>query len=411
MTSNGRCPVDHLLHPDTYAQGRPLATLDALRQSGPVVKLQDANWGVDFWGILDRDIADFVSKRADLFSAEERSTMVMEFDDGIVQILAMQVNNMDPPRHIKFRKILRSIFTVKAVDSYEERLRAHAQSIIANVVNKGKCEFVRDVAAELPLITILELAGIPLADRADFYAWTNTMIFADDPEMSVSEEEVALATGEILGYGQRLADQHRENPTSSIVGAMLDGTIDGESLSDEEFIWTFLLLIIAGNETTRNAISHAMHLFIQHPEQYDDLSRNPDLIPNAVEEILRYSPPVHGHRRTAKADLTLAGQDIKKGDKIVMFWSAVNRDEAYFENYDTFDIRRPIYADGSYQHRSFGYGEHMCLGVHLARMEIRLMLGEMIKHMANPRLDRPVKYVRSVLMHSIKEMPISFDSR
>ena len=202
----GQCPFANLLDPDTYAQGMPYDKLKAIREAGPVVKLEDPITGVPYWAVTQVAEMDFVSKNPKLFSSAARSAFPMEYDQDMVDnIHCHTIINMDPPLHQKVRRIVRNAFTTKHVESYAPKFREHAKRIIDDVASKGECEFAEDVATELPLIGILELLGVPLDDRGKFFEWTNTMIFADDPDMSISEEEGQLASLEVIQYALNLA--------------------------------------------------------------------------------------------------------------------------------------------------------------------------------------------------------------
>jgi cholest-4-en-3-one 26-monooxygenase len=267
------------------------------------------------------------------------------------------------------------------------------------------------VAAELPLIGILELLGVPLDDRKKFFEWTNTMIFADDPDMSVSEEEGQLASLEVIQYALNLAAQHRESPMDNITGALLDAELEGAPISQDVFGWMFILILVGGNESTRTVIAQGMRLLMEHPDQLQYLVDNPDKIGNACEEILRYNTAFISMRRTATEDTELGGQQIKKGDKVLLHYHAANHDERVFgEDAMAFDVTRAERMPDLYnQLRSFGIGQHFCIGSHLARLELNIMFEEIIPRLRNPRLAGEPQYVRSFFVNAMKEMQISFD--
>ena len=217
-----QCPFSNLLDPDTYKDGMPYQTLKEIREAGPLVKMEDPLTGVPYWAVTRIEEMDFISKNPKLFSSSARLAFPMEMEEDMAEVQRNTIINMDPPIHQKVRRIVRNAFTPKRVDSYEEKFRTHARQIVDAVASRGECEFVEEVAAELPLIAILELLGVPLEDRKKFFDWTNTMIFADDPDMSVSEEEGQLAAMEVIGYAMQLAAKHREEPMDNITGALLD---------------------------------------------------------------------------------------------------------------------------------------------------------------------------------------------
>jgi len=250
------------------------------------------------------------------------------------------------------------------------------------------------------------------ADRKDFFNWTNTMIFADDPEMSVDEGEGQLAAANVIAYAMRLAEEHRRNPRKNVLGALLDGDFDGRPLTDEEFGWMFVLILVGGNESTRTVIAQGMRLLMEHPQQLQFLVDNPAAIPAATEEILRYNTAFIAMRRTAMQDIELGGEQIRRGDKVLLHYHTVNHDENVFgDDAMSFDIRRSERMPDLYnQHRSFGIGQHFCIGSHLARLELRVMFEEVIPRLRNPSFAAPVRYVRSFFVNAIKEMQINFES-
>jgi cytochrome P450 len=409
------CPFanfQNLIDPDTYANGMPYDELARIRKSGPIHYMEDTTMGVPYWLVTGRDEIDHISKNPQLFSSEARTALADEHSpEDIEAIHSNMTINMDPPRQMKSRKIVRATFTPKAVDSYEARFREHAKNIVDSVASRGECEFVEEVAAELPLLAILELCGIPAEDRKDFFEWTNTMMFNQDSNMAVDKEAAEMASFKVIEYAMKLAAQHKENPKDDIIGALLRGTEREEGLSEDEFVWFFLMLIAAGNESTRTVTTHGMRLLMDHPDQLEYLVENPDKIPGACEEMLRYNTAFILMRRTAMEDTEVAGKHIKKGDKIILHYHTVNHDEEVFgEDAMEFDVRRAERMPDLYnQHRSFGIGQHFCLGTHLARLEMRVMFEEIIPRIRHPKLAGPIKYTRSNLVNGIISMPITFD--
>ncbi len=406
-----QCPFSNLLDPDTYAEGMPYQMLKEVRDAGPVVRMEDPITGVPYWVVTQREELDYISKNPTLFSSAARSAFPMEMDESSVEMQQNTIINMDPPQHQKVRRIVRNAFTPKRVESYEPKFREHAKRIVDAVASRGECEFVEEVAAELPLIAILELLGVPLEDRKKFFDWTNTMIFADDPDMSISEEEGQLAAIEVIGYAMQLAAQHRESPMDNITGALLDAELNGQPVSEDMFGWMFILILVGGNESTRTVIAQGMRLLMEHPDQLQYLVDNPDKISNACEEILRYNTAFISMRRTATEDLELGGQQIRKGDKVLLHYHAINHDEKVFgEDAMDFDVTRAERMPDLYnQLRSFGIGQHFCIGTHLARLELRIMFEEIIPRLRNPRLLEEPKFVRSFFVNAMKEMRIGFD--
>ncbi len=321
---------------------------------------------------------------------------------------------MDPPRHMKYRKIVRRAFTPSAVDALEPSFRAHARKIVDAVLPRGECEFVEEVAAELPLLAILDILGINPEDRKNFFHWTNTMIFADDPDMATTPEEGQIAASHVVEYAIRLYEQHQRHPQAStpVLAALLDAEVDGEHLTRDEFCWIFVMLLVGGNETTRTAIAQGMRLLLEHPDQLAWLQAHPERIGDACEEMLRYNGSFISMRRTAMEDVELEGASIRKGDKIILSYQSANHDEAVFgEDADRFDVRRPERMPDLYnQHRAFGIGQHFCLGSHLARLEMKVMMEEVLTRMKNPKLKAPPRHIRSYFVSALKELQVSFDA-
>jgi cholest-4-en-3-one 26-monooxygenase len=406
------CPFANLLDPDTYAHGMPYNELKKFRDAGPVVHMEDPRTGVPYWVISRQKELDYVCKHPALFSSAQRSPFPEEYDDFMVEeVHRKNIIGMDPPVHQKMRRVVRNAFTPKKVDSYEVVFREHARRIVGAVATRGECEFVEEVAAELPLIAILELLGVPLEDRKKFFDWTNTMIFADDPDMSLSEDAANLASLEVIEYALGLAAKHRETPTDTIVGALLDGDVEGRAITEEEFAWMFILILVGGNESTRTVIAQGMRLLMENPDQLQYLVDNPQAIPAACEEILRYNTAFIAMRRTAMEDVEVGGQQIHKGDKVLLHYHTINHDENVFgDDAMTFDVHRAERMPGlSKEHRSFGIGQHFCIGSHLARLELRIMMEEVIPRLRNPQFAAQPRFVRSFFVNAMKELRITFD--
>lgn len=404
-----RCPHFDLTDPDTYQGGMPREVFRQLRNEQPVYWHEDPKQGVGFWVISRQQDLDYISKHPLLFSSAQRSCLLNEVDGDQLVMMQTQLINMDPPQHLKYRRLVRAAFTPKMVDSYEGRFREIARDLLDTAVEGGHCEFVTDIAVDLPLIAICELMGVPLEQRGRLFELTNIMLGMDDPDLSTSQEDGFNAAMEMFMMAMELAAEHRANPRNDIVNVLLTGTVEDEPLSDEDFCNFFLLLIVAGNETTRTVTSQGMRLLMEHPEQYQALVDDPALIDDAIEEILRYNPAVIAFRRTAMEDLVINGQAITKGDKIQMYYGSASADESVFLNPDTFDITRNQREDVRNEHRAFGIGQHFCLGSHLPRLELRVIFQEITRRIRNPRLDGEISWLRSNFISGIKSMPVAFD--
>ena len=403
------CPHFDLTSPETYQAQVPREVFRYLRNEEPVYWHEDPAQGVGFWAIPRHEDLDFVSKNPQLFSSAERTCFLMEPPEERLELLRLQMINMDPPQHLKYRRLVRSAFTPKKVESYEARFREIARGIVDKAVQGGECEFVEDIAAELPLIAICELMGVPLDKRQKLFELTNIMLGMDDPELSTSAEDGEKAMMEMFFIAQELAVQHRSNPQDDIVNVLLNGTVEEEPLTDEEFCYFFLLLIVAGNETTRTVTSQGMRNLLENPAQYQMLVDDPGLLEGAIEEFLRFNPAVIAFRRTAMEDIELGGQQLKKGDKVVLFYQSANGDETVFNDPDVFDITRQQREDVKNNHRAFGVGEHFCIGSHLARLELKVIFEEILGRIRNPQLNGEINWLRSNFIHGIKKMPVRFD--
>ena len=403
------CPHFDLTDPQTYEGGLPRDVFKYLRQEKPVYWHEDPMQGVGFWVVSRQQELDYVSKHPLLFSSAERSCLLNEMEGDQLAMVQTQLINMDPPQHLKYRRLVRAAFTPRMMDSYEDRFRQIARGLVEKAIDGGRCEFVRDIAVDLPLIAICELMGVPLEHRQRLFELTNIMLGMDDPELATSEEDGLNAAMEMFMMAMELAATHRDTPHNDIVNVLLNGTVEDEPLSDEDFCNFFLLLIVAGNETTRTVTSHGMRLLMEHPDQYQAMVDNPALIEDAVEEILRYNPAVIAFRRTAMEDVELGGQQIRKGDKIQMYYGAASADETLFAEPDAFDITRNQREDVRNAHRAFGIGQHFCLGSHLARLELRVIFEEIVRRIRNPRLDGDINWLRSNFISGIKAMPIAFE--
>ena len=407
--TTSQCPHIQLLDADLFLNGPPRDQYRELRNKHPVCRLKDPYSDGTYWAVTRQEQLDYVSKNPAIFSSETKGVMPKEM---VPEQLAIQQNMMlvmDPPRHLKYRRIVRNAFTPAAVDSYEPHFCDLARDIVARVLPRGECEFVTEVASELPLIAICEILGVPQEDRQQFFKWSNTLIGEDDPDYSASEEDRMNASAQLYFYADTIRDREMADPKDNILGALLRGTVDGENLNQEEFRNFMMLLIVAGNETTRNQTSHLMRLLIDHPEQYQMLIDDPTLIPDAVEEGLRFNSPVICFRRTAMQDVELDGQQIRKGDKIMLFYQSASSDEKNFTDPDQFDITRPQREAVRDNLRAFGIGEHFCLGSHLARLELNVILSEIVRHIRNPRHLGDTAWLRSHFINGIKNMPIAFD--
>jgi cholest-4-en-3-one 26-monooxygenase len=392
----------NLLDPDVFREGRHHEMFEVLRRDDPV-HWHDEPEGSGFWCITRHEDLVTVNRDWEAFSSAEQGISIPDISPEGEMVREMMLY-MDPPRHTRYRLLVNKGFTPRMIGLLEEGLRTRSHLIVDNVIEEGRCDFVVDVASELPLQAIAELMGVPQEDRHKLFEWTNRMIGIDDPEFEGDRETAHVAAGELYLYANQLAAEKRKDPRDDIVSRLLGAEIEGDQLSETEFDMFFMLLAVAGNETTRNATSHGMKALLDNPDQFDKLRANPDLLPSAVEEIVRWATPVLHFRRTAMRDYEIAGKTIKQGDKVVMWHISANRDETVFDDPFRFDIER-----SPNEHIGFGGGgPHFCLGANLARMELRLIFHEIITRMPDMRLDGSVEYLRSNFIGGIKHMPVRF---
>jgi len=314
----------------------------------------------------------------------------------------------DPPRHTRYRRLVSKGFTPRMIGLIETYLRHRTILVVDEVIERGECDFVVDLASELPLQAIAEIMGVPQEDRQKLFKWSNQMIGIDDPEYQTDDNRAAAI--ELFAYSNALAAQRREDPRDDIVTALINAEIDdGEGgltrLNEFEFDAFMLLLAVAGNETTRNATAHGMWALMSNPDQFELLKENrQELLPTAVDEIVRYGSPVMHFRRTATEDTEIGGQPIRKGDKVVMWHISANRDEREFVDPDRFDVTR-----SPNHHVGFGGGgAHFCLGANLARMELNLVFDEICRRLPDIRATGEPDRLRSNFIAGIKHLPVAF---
>src|SRR3954471_9848433 len=389
---------------DQYERALPLEQLRALRTQAPVFKHDDPEQPDGFWALTRHADVEFVSRNSEVFSSSEKSALIGEFPQESLEQLRLLMLNQDPPQHTRTRSLVNRGFTPRMIGQLEQRIAGVCDQIVEHAVAQGEGDFVTLCAAELPLIVIAELMGVPQEDRHKVFDWSNRMVGANDPEYGVTPEEAHSASVEMFMYANALAEEKRKAPKDDIVTRLLTEDEQGEILSELEFDSFFMLLAVAGNETTRNAITGGMHALIENPAQWEKLKNDSSLLPSAADEIVRYVSPVMHFRRQATRDIEVGGVQIKKGDKVVIYYTSANRDEAVFENPDVFDITRDPNP-----HLGFGGGgPHFCLRRHLAKLEIEQLFRALIERVDRVELVSPPRRLRSNFINGIKEMQVRF---
>jgi cholest-4-en-3-one 26-monooxygenase len=394
-----------LLDPERFIRGEHHEMFKVLRAEDPVYWHPDEFGG--FWNITKHaDLID-VNRDTARFSSELGGTQIFSAMSGaeseLMDTRGVLMLDMDPPKHTRYRLLVNKGFTPRMIGLIEQALQHRATLIVDNVIEQGSTDFVEDIAAELPLQAIAEIMGVPQEDRHKLFEWSNRMIGAADPEYM--SDDTGAAFFELFAYVNELAGKRRNDPHDDIVTTLLNAEIEGETLSEVEFDMFMMLLAVAGNETTRNATAHAMYAFMTHPDQFALLNADPaGRIDTAIEEVLRWASPVLHFRRTAAVDTELRGKQIKAGDRVVIWHISANRDEEVWADPFTFDITRapnPHVAFG-------GGGSHFCLGANLARMELRLILTELVTRMPDMALAGEPQRLRSNFIGGIKHMPVTW---
>jgi cytochrome P450 len=391
-----------LLSPGSFDGGQPHNQFAWLRENEPV-RWHDEPGGAGFWAVTRHADVWAVDRDFQTYSSEPTIMITDPLADaggfGPYKMMLM----MDPPEHTAFRKLIRSEFTEPSARMREGRIQELAKQIVDAVIAKGECDFVNDVAGEMPSFVIAELMGLPLSDGRELYKLTEIIHTA--PE-ALPPGAGGQAVMKMFEYGSKVIAEKRARPGDDLASRLLACEVDGRKLEDMEFLLFFLLLVDAGGDTTRNLLSGGLLALMENPEQYAWLMADlPARLPSAREELLRWTSPVIYMRRTAKHDADLASAKIKAGDKVVMYFGAANRDPSVFDRPEVLDLSRP-----ENPHIAFGTGPHGCLGQHIARIEIDAMLREVLTRMKAFELAAPVEWLPSNFISGPKAMPIRFQA-
>jgi cytochrome P450 len=446
MTAAARPDTEVVFDPATYTEGVPFDALARLRRDSPVVWVDEIpvlGWpaGPGFWLVLRHADVESVTRQPQLFSSWLGATQIRDpVTPAALGYVRSMMLNMDPPAHSRLRTLLGRSFTPRAIARLDERIHGHARALceraFAGRGGRGECDFAKDVAADLPLLTLADVLGMPEQDRWLLFDWSNRVIGYQDPDYATSAafdpsggtpmaaEALALrpvpdASGrmpdprtrdgmpDLYAYAHLLADAKRRDPGDDVMSILLAQVDDdGGRVSVEEFENMSWLFAVAGNETIRNGLPGACIALLEHPEAQDALRADPGLMPAAAEEMLRWWTPVMTFRRTATADCELAGQQIRAGDKVVVSFASANRDEAVFVGADGFDIRRHPNP-----HLVFGHGPHFCLGSHLARAQMRALFAEVLSRTSALDFAGQPSYLRSNFQRGVKRLPVAWTAR
>ena len=393
--------------PDVLLEGMPVTQLAQLRKTAPVWwNEQPAGSNVfddgGYWVISKHRDIKAISRDSHLWSTNAQG-VIMRFPEGTpkegLELTKALLINHDAPEHTRLRKLVSRLFTPRSVAALEEKLALAAHDIVAAAAEKGSGNFVDDIAMPLPLMAIADLIGVPEEDRQKLFHWTNSIMNSEDPDF---ENDPTVSNAELMGYAYTMAEQRRQCPADDIVTRLVQADIDGESLSEVEFAFFVILLAVAGNETTRNAMTHGINAFFDNPDQWELFKRERPA--TAVDEIIRWATPIHCFQRTALTDVELGGVTIRKGQRAGLFYSSANYDEDVFEDPFRFNILRDPNP-----HMSFGgNGAHFCVGANLARMEIKLIFDEIANQIPDiSKLGEPER-LRSGFVNGVKDLPVSY---
>ncbi|MDR3649193.1 MAG: cytochrome P450 [Acidimicrobiales bacterium] len=349
-----------------------------------------------------------ISRHPELYCSGQSGTTILDMPPELLEFFGSMIN-MDDPRHARLRRIVSAAFNPRMVRAVEDNIEQVADEIIGKVREKGECDFVTEVAARLPLKIICDMMGVPERDYDTVFNRSNIILSFGDTEYVPEGEDPVLAfmnAGNDLAQLMReLAGFRLEHPTDDLTSALANANVDGESLTDSELASFFILLVVAGNETTRNAISHGLWALTERPDQHDLWAADFETVaPTAVDEIVRWASPVIFMRRTTTAPTTLSGHTFAEGDKVILFYNSANRDEDVFEDPQRFDVLRHPNP-----HVGFGApGPHFCLGAHLARREITVMFRELFRHLPDIRATAEPDRLRSNFINGIKHLPCAY---
>jgi cholest-4-en-3-one 26-monooxygenase len=356
-----------------------------------------------YWFLTRHEDVSAALLDAATYSSYRGTTSLPDMPEERLEINRLILINMDPPSHTRYRRIVTKSFASRAVERLVPRLRELSSVIIDRIAERGSCDFVSDVARKLPMQVICELIGAPTSDWGRLYELSDTMIDPDDPNFSASLEQSVAAAMEMYSYSAALADERRARPREDLMTALIEAEVEGHKLTEGEINAFFLLLVVAGNETTRHLLSGGLLALFENPEARTRLRSDPSLWPGAVEEMLRFVSPLMQWRRTINRDTTLHGTELREGDKVILSLISANHDERVFKDPERFDISRTPNP-----HVAFGHGPHLCLGATLARMETRALFEELFQRLPDVAPDGPVAWLRSNFIHGIKRMPIRF---
>ena len=389
-----------IMDPAWFADGPPHELFARMRAEAPVRWNETADGG-GFWSLTRHADVAAVSRDNESFSSHKAGIFLHPDQVAPLDLNRNLLLYMDPPDHTKYRKILQTAFVPNTVKKMSDQTRARVTRVIDEVIENGSCDFVNDIAVPVPLGVLMSMMGLPDEDFQKLFEWSEAI----EAAQRAPEPNAALETfGEMAGYLHEQIQRQAEDGGESLVTKLREAEVDGQRLTDEEILVFFALLEFAGNDTTRNTTATGMLALIENRDQWQKLCDDPELIPNAIEEILRYTSVVNWFARTATRDTEIAGQPIKEGEKVVMWFTSASRDEDIYDDPQRFDITR-----SEHDHKAFGGGgRHFCLGSGLARQELTILFEELSKRMPEIELAGEVERVPSSWAHGLHSMPVTF---
>lgn len=387
-------------NPDNYTRGIPHEQFAWLRENAPVYWHEHPDGG-GYWVLSKHADVVEVSRDFKTFSAERGFVMVDDLPPDILEMARGQLLGMDPPKHGPLRRAVITRFTSRMLEKLEPRVREIARGIMRDARDIGEVNFVESLAGDLPTAVIGSLLEIPSDMWPQIRQWSDLQTSASDPDLGGTAEQVNQASVEMGTYGYQLASERKDQGGDDLISLLINQEVDGQRVSEMEFASLFIQITVAGNETTRGLISSGMHELIRRPELYRRLEANPEELPVAIEEMLRWTCPLHYFRRTATRDTEVRGQAIREGDRVVMLYSSANFDEEVFAQPMSFDIRRDPNP-----HLAFGHGIHLCLGANLARLEARVFFEEFFRQFSGIEETGEPVFIRSNSIHGYKQMPV-----
>jgi cholest-4-en-3-one 26-monooxygenase len=400
-----RRSLDCISAPHYEEGGYPFAEWAWLRRNEPVAWIEHPDYD-PFWAITKHADVIELSKQPERFHNGPRLAVFSNKLPPPPEAEIRHLLNMDPPDHGKYRNVASKQFTPRVVRGMAEKVERITREVIDAAAARGEGDFVRDVSAPITIAVIAEMLGVPASDRGLLFRWTNEVIAPEDPEFQRGDAESTLEAArlELFQYFDAMSRERRAKPQDDIVSVVAGGAVDGEPLGPVELLSYYLLLVVAGNETTRNAMTGGMLAFLEHPGEWEKLRRQPGLLDLAIEEIVRWTSPVIQFCRTPNRDYVLRGRTIRAGQNACLFYPSANRDEEVFEDPDVFRIDR-----NPNRHIGFGVGEHVCLGAHLARLELRCAFAALRERLHRAEPAGPVERARSSFVGGIKRAPMRWE--